>query len=98
MSRVRVRVLVRGRVQGVWFRESTRERAEALGVDGWVRNLPGGEVEAEFEGEREAVDAAIAFVRVGPELARVDDVEVEERSPEGARGFTVRTGRRGADA
>jgi acylphosphatase len=69
---------VSGRVQGVWFRESTRRRAEELGLVGWVRNLPDGRVEAFFEGASAAVEAAVAFVRHGPPLARVDDACVEE--------------------
>lgn len=78
MTAVRARVLVSGRVQGVWFRESTRERAGALGLTGWVRNLPDGRVEALFEGERSAVAEAIEFVREGPPLARVVSAEVAE--------------------
>ena len=77
---VRVRVLLQGRVQGVWFRESTRQSADELGVSGWVRNLPDGRVEAAFEGPAEAVDAAIEFVRHGPRHARVDSVEIAERT------------------
>jgi acylphosphatase len=76
--RRRARVVVSGRVQGVWFRESTRRRAEELGVGGWVRNLPDGRVEACFEGAPAAVEAAVAFVRRGPPLARVDEASVEE--------------------
>lgn len=75
MERIRTHVIVSGRVQGVWFRESTRRTAEELGLSGWVRNLPDGRVEAEFEGSRDAVEQALAFVREGPEHARVDDVE-----------------------
>jgi acylphosphatase len=75
------RVLVSGRVQGVWFRESTRREASALGLSGWVRNLPDGRVEAYFEGDEAAVEAAIAFVRRGPEHARVSDVVVEPCAP-----------------
>lgn len=78
MSRRRVRVVARGRVQGVWFRESTRSRAEALGLAGWVRNRRDGSVEALFEGESSAVEQALDFVREGPPLAWVDHVEVEE--------------------
>ena len=78
MTLVRARVLVSGRVQGVWFRESTRERARQLGLSGWVRNLRDGRVEALFEGERAAVDAALDFVREGPPLARVVSASVEE--------------------
>jgi acylphosphatase len=73
-SRVRAHVIVTGRVQGVWFRESTRRRANELGLSGWVRNLPDGRVEAEFEGPELAVRAALRFVEVGPEHARVDAV------------------------
>jgi acylphosphatase len=75
------RVLVSGRVQGVWFRESTRREASALGLSGWVRNLPDGRVEAHFEGDEAAVEAAIAFVRRGPEHARISDVAVEPCAP-----------------
>jgi len=78
---MRRRVLVSGRVQGVWFRESTRQAADARGVTGWVRNLPDGRVEALLEGEKEAVEAVIAFVHEGPSHARVDDVEVIEEPP-----------------
>ena len=78
MTLVRARVLVSGRVQGVWFRESTRELASQLGLSGWVRNLPDGRVEALFEGERAAVDAALDFIREGPRLAHVLSAEVED--------------------
>lgn len=79
MTKVCTRVIVSGTVQGVWFRESTRRRASELGLSGWVRNLPDGRVEAEFEGAAEAVEAALQFVGEGPEHARVDSVRVEER-------------------
>jgi len=81
VSAARAHVFVTGRVQGVWFRESTRRRAEELGLGGWVRNLPDGRVEAHFEGDEAAVEAAIAFVRRGPEHARVSDVAVEPCAP-----------------
>jgi acylphosphatase len=87
---VRVRVLVSGRVQGVWFRQSTAERAAGLGVAGWVRNLEDGRVEAVFEGAPDAVEQALGYVRVGPERARVDDVETVRETPAGERGFNVR--------
>jgi acylphosphatase len=79
MKHVRSRVLISGLVQGVWFRESTRRRADELGLSGWVRNLPDGRVEAEFEGPPDAVDQALAFVHSGPTHARVDDVTTAER-------------------
>ena len=77
MARVRAHVFVTGRVQGVWFRESTRRRAQALGVSGYVRNLPDGRVEAVFEGDAETVKAALEFVSHGPPHAEVKDVTVE---------------------
>jgi acylphosphatase len=76
MTSIARRVLVSGRVQGVWFRESTRRRAAELELRGWVRNLADGRVEALFEGEANAVEAAVRFVREGPPLARVSAVEV----------------------
>ncbi|HME69759.1 MAG TPA: acylphosphatase [Myxococcota bacterium] len=87
---VRRRLIVRGRVQGVAFRYATRERARALGVDGWVRNLPDGSVEAVLEGEPGLVDELAAFCRVGPPAARVDRVEEHTEKPEGLCGFAVR--------
>jgi len=93
MSRVRARVLLDGRVQGVFFRDATRQRAQQLGVAGWVRNLADGRVEALFEGEAEAVEAALAFAREGPPAARVSSVEVEGPEPidePAEHGFRVR--------
>lgn len=87
---IRVRVRVHGLVQGVWFRETTRRRAEANGVSGWARNRPDGSVEAVFEGEREAVESLVAFCRVGPPQARVERVEVTDEPPQGLAGFAVR--------
>ena len=86
----RRRVIVRGHVQGVFFRETTKRRAAAAGVSGWVRNQPDGSVEAVFEGEREEVDRLVSFVRDGPRGARVDWVDVEAEEPEGLDGFEVR--------
>lgn len=86
----RVRVRVEGRVQGVFFRESTRREALALGVSGWVRNRADGSVEALFEGDEKAVERAIAFVRRGPERARVLRVHVTDEAPVGeCLGFEV---------
>lgn len=88
--RKRVRVLVSGRVQGVFFRAATRETAVRLGVSGWVRNLPDGRVEATFEGDAERVDEVVAWTKSGPERARVDTFEVTEEPSEGIAGFEVR--------
>jgi acylphosphatase len=87
---VRRRVIVHGRVQGVFFRDSIRARAEAHGVAGWVRNRPDGAVEAAFEGPRASVDELIRFSRTGPAHARVQSVEVLDDVVEGETGFRVR--------
>jgi acylphosphatase len=87
---VRRRAIVSGRVQGVFFRDSTRREAERLGVTGWVRNRPDGTVEAVFEGDDDAVRRAVDFVRDGPPHARVEDVEVVDEEPQGLSRFEVR--------
>lgn len=87
----RVQVRVEGRVQGVYFRASTQAEARRLGLDGWVRNLPDGSVEAVAEGPREALDALVAWARRGPPGARVDRLHVRWGSAEGeGAGFFVR--------
>jgi acylphosphatase len=83
MDQRRVSLRVKGRVQGVFFRESTRQRASELGVRGWVRNLPGGEVEALVEGPRAQVDELVAWCRRGPPDARVEGVMVQDEEPRG---------------
>jgi len=85
-------VRVTGRVQGVFFRESTRREADALGLSGWVRNLPDGRVECCFVGGRDACERALSFVRVGPPAADVTGVHTEwERTGEKPSGvFEVR--------
>jgi len=89
MSVVRKRAIVHGRVQGVFFRDTTRRMALSRGVAGWIRNRDDGAVEAAFEGEPDAVDALVEFVRSGPRAAAVERVEVETEAPEGASGFVV---------
>ena len=85
------RVVVSGRVQGVWFRGSTRDVARSLGVRGFVRNLSDRRVEAVLQGSRAAVEKTIAFMREGPPGAQVTDVSVEWRDPTGDfGGFDVR--------
>ena len=86
---VRRRVVVHGRVQGVFFRGATQAEARAAGVAGFVRNLPDGSVEAVFEGPAERVDALVAFCRRGPPAARVERVEVSDEPVEGLAGFRV---------
>jgi acylphosphatase len=87
---VRRHLIVAGRVQGVWFRESCRREAVALGVSGWARNLSDGTVEVVLEGPRPAVERVIAWCRAGPERARVDRVDVEVGEAVGERAFRVR--------
>jgi len=76
MTKVRARVFVSGIVQGVFFRQKTKRQAESLGVNGWVRNLPDGRVEAVFEGEEQAVKALVDYCYHGPSYARVTNVDV----------------------
>ena len=90
MSEARARVVIRGRVQGVFFRAETRDRARSLGLAGWVRNVPDGTVEAVFEGDRERIAWMIAWSRRGPDLAEVDDVDVVWEKPRGEEGFGAR--------
>ncbi len=85
----RVRARISGRVQGVFFRASCADRANALGLSGWVRKAPAGRVEAEFEGEDAGVETMLAWSRKGPPYAEVDHVEVLEEAPTGAEGFRV---------
>lgn len=83
-------VLVDGRVQGVFFRASTRREARRAGVRGWVRNRPDGRVEAHLEGPPDAVDEVLDWIRDGgPPTGRVDDLEVQPTDPIGANGFTI---------
>jgi acylphosphatase len=90
MTARRVRALVHGRVQGVFFRDSTRRQARALGVQGHARNLSDGTVEVVAQGTPDAIDALLAFLRTGPPRARVTQVEVQEESAEGELdGFSI---------
>jgi acylphosphatase len=87
---VRAQLVVRGRVQGVFYRASAQAEALRLGVVGEVRNLPGGEVEAIAEGERWRVEEFVAWCRRGPPTAQVDDVQVRYGPPQGEfRTFKV---------
>ena len=85
-----VRAVVSGRVQGVGFRYATFSEAQRLGVAGTVRNLPDGRVEAVFEGPADVVEAALAFVHVGPSMASVSGVDVDEEALQGFSDFQIR--------
>ncbi len=87
---MRYRVVVSGRVQGVWYRESCRREAQRVGVAGWVRNTGDGKVEAAVEGPPAAVDALLAWLWVGPPRALVSAVEVRPEDPLGDSRFVVR--------
>ena len=89
-SRIRRRVVIHGRVQGVAFRASTQAQALRLGVAGWVRNRADGAVEASLEGAPAAVDALIAFCRRGPRFAAVSGLAVSEEAAEGTQEFSIR--------
>ena len=89
-DRVRAHVFVTGRVQGVYYRASTRDAARDAGVDGWVRNLEDGRVEAVFEGPEGDVRDMVAWCETGSRAAEVDAVDVEYGEPEGVEGFEVR--------
>lgn len=91
-ERRRLRLQVRGRVQGVWFRAFTKEQADALGLHGWVRNLPDGGVEVVAEGEAAALQELEARCRRGPPAARVQELARVDEGPATGEllGFTVR--------
>jgi acylphosphatase len=82
-------VIVRGRVQGVFFRDTVRRRAREEGVAGWIRNRSDGSVEAVFEGDGDSVARLVDLCRSGPPGARVEGVEVFDETAEGLDGFAI---------
>lgn len=86
----RVHVYVSGKVQGVYYRKFTQENAEERGVNGWVRNLPDGRVEAVFEGEKESIQELLERCRDGPDMAVVENIKLNWGEPEGLDGFEIR--------
>ncbi|PLX38954.1 MAG: acylphosphatase [Deltaproteobacteria bacterium] len=88
---ISVRAIISGKVQGVWYRQSTLEKAQALGLAGWVRNRSNGDVEALFEGDAIAVEEALKWCEVGPPLAKVSKVERYDEEPTGIKSpFEIR--------
>lgn len=86
-----VHVVISGRVQGVWFRATTKQKAEQLGLTGWVRNTPDGCVETVFEGEETLVNKMIEWCHRGPPLSKVENVEVKKQEPTNSfDGFSVK--------
>ena len=89
-DRIRAHVFVSGRVQGVYYRANTRDAARERGVDGWVRNLDDGRVEAVFEGPEADVESMVEWCHTGSPAADVEDVDAEYGDPEGEEGFRIR--------
>jgi acylphosphatase len=87
--KVRAHVTISGTVQGVNFRFYTKQMANLLGINGWVKNLDSGEVEAVFEGSKDVVDEIIGWCKIGPTSAKVDDVDVTFEEVEGLNGFRI---------
>lgn len=85
-------MIVQGRVQGVFFRAETRNRARSLGLSGWVRNNADGSVEATFEGDRDRVESMVEWCRRGPAHAHVENVDVAWEEPTGDAEFAVQGG------
>ena len=93
-DKLRAHVIVHGLVQGVWFRQSTKDEADRLGVTGWVRNLPDRSVEAVFEGETKKVEAIVGWCHRGPAGAEVNSVDVSwEPYRQESGHFEIRYGR-----
>jgi acylphosphatase len=90
MAETRAHVFVSGKVQGVFYRATTQERVHETGVDGWVKNLADGRVEAVFEGPADAVEEMVSWCHEGSDRARVDDVEVSYEDTEDLEGFEIR--------
>ncbi|MFB6091823.1 MAG: acylphosphatase [Haloquadratum sp.] len=89
-DRTRAHVFVSGTVQGVYYRASTRDAARDRDVDGWVKNLDDGRVEAVFEGPADAVDAMVEWCHTGSPAASVEGVDVDYEEPQGETGFEIR--------
>ena len=86
-----VHVVISGRVQGVWFRSSTKQKAEELGLTGWVRNTPSGCVEAVFEGDEGKVNKMVKWCYQGPPLSNVEKVEIKNQNPTNSfNSFSIR--------
>ena len=89
-ERTRAHVFVTGTVQGVYYRANTRDTAREKGIDGWVKNLEDGRVEAIFEGPEDAVESMIEWCHTGSPAAEVEDVDAEFEEPQGEDGFEIR--------
>ncbi|MBD3354894.1 acylphosphatase [Candidatus Woesearchaeota archaeon] len=91
MPKSRIHLIIKGRVQGVFFRANTQKHAEKLNLEGWVKNLPDGNVEVVAEGEKEKIKDFISFCRKGPSSARVDDIDIRWEDYTGEfKSFSIR--------
>lgn len=91
MNAVRAHLLIKGRVQGVFYRAFTRNVALKIGLQGWVRNNPDSTVEAVFEGDRQLIEQAVRECRKGPFGSKVEDISISwDEEPEGLSGFEIR--------
>lgn len=90
-KKTRAHIFVSGRVQGVYFRENTRKKAEQLDVSGWIKNLSDGRVEAVFEGEEDKIEKIVAWIKKGPIFAKIIDLKIEWQEYKGEfKGFDIR--------
>ncbi len=80
-QKARAHIFIEGRVQGVFFRENTRQKADELGIFGWVRNLPDGRVEIVFEGKKQKIEETIKWLKQGPKFAKVEKVNTKWEKP-----------------
>jgi len=89
--KLRVHIFVSGKVQGVFFRENTRKKAAEFGLSGFIKNLQNGKVEAIFEGDKEQIEKIIQWIKKGPEMAQVEDIEIDWQNYQGEfRNFEIR--------
>ncbi len=83
-------IIVTGKVQGVFFRDNTRKKAAELGLTGYVKNMPDGDVEIVAEGDENKINELVKFVEKGPGIARVAGVKVKHKEPENFKGFEMK--------
>lgn len=86
----RLKIKISGRVQGVAFRHYAQTRASQTGIKGYVKNMPDGSVEIEAEGEEKALDEFVSWCRLGPDAARVEDINIQEIPVKGDKSFNIR--------
>lgn len=84
-----IHLIVSGKVQGVFFRDNTRKKAEELGIKGYAKNLQNGTVEIIVEGDEEKINELIDFIKKGPGIARVKDIKLKHKKPENFKSFKV---------